>query len=448
MTSSPHNTKEDVYHYTWLIKWTKKKTTARHESYYKARQVLRRRIHRLNCKNSKTWQINKARARLTTPKRRNQQKQISNAINRQPNGRGSKIYISDNKQIPGEFFFSKTDLKDTHSQTSLHPSIQKRCNFGKSAGTYRFINGFYGLSDMPATFEKTIEKTLENIPNKFNFLVDILIITRGTLSDHKSYIKFILKRLDEENLAIKLEKCEFAWLNISWLGYNITQSGISPNNKKTDSIKNLEPPKTLKQLRSLKGSVNHQLIKFIPNLASLLDPIRPLPKNENIINNKIKWSDEHTDALTSIKNQITKIRRRKHFYKEKPIRVKSDASHKGLGATLEKWDSNSWFPIAYASRFLNPAEQKYSTNELESLAVVWAIEHFRYYLYGSEFTIATDHQALLSALKSNRGNKSNYSRLTRWVDGLCNLHSKYNIYWVPKWVSPIIWAINTPPRPT
>ena len=61
-------------------------------------------------------------------------------------------YISDNKQFPGEFFFSKIDLKCAYSQKPLHPSIQRHCNFDslgvKSTGTYSFINGFYGLSDM------------------------------------------------------------------------------------------------------------------------------------------------------------------------------------------------------------------------------------------------------------------------------------------------------------
>ena len=69
------------------------------------------------------------------------------------------------------------------------------------------------------------------------------MITKGTLSDHKLDIKLILKRLDEENLAIKVENCEFSKLKITWLGYNITQSHISPNKKKTVSLKSLEPPK-------------------------------------------------------------------------------------------------------------------------------------------------------------------------------------------------------------
>ena len=68
---------------------------------------------------------------------------------------------------------------------------------------------------------------------------------------------------------------------------------------------NLKPPNTLKQLRSLIGSI-HQLIKFIPNLANLLNPLRPL-KKMNITNNKIRWEDSHTTALDKIKAEISKI---------------------------------------------------------------------------------------------------------------------------------------------
>ena len=219
-------------------------------------------------------------------------------------------YISDKKNKQGSFLFSKVDLKYAYSQIPLHLDIRKHCNFnilgGKSTGTYQFINGFYGLSDMPATFQKTLDKTLENIDNKFNFLDDILIITKGSPLDHELDIYKVLSKFDKENLAIKLEKCEFAKPSITWLGYKITQSGNCPTVKKTDSIMNLKPPNTLKQLRSLMGSI-HQLIKFIPNLANLLNPIRPLLKKENITNNKIRWEEIHTTALDKLKAEISKI---------------------------------------------------------------------------------------------------------------------------------------------
>ena len=67
---------------------------------------------------------------------------------------------------------------------------------------------------------------------------------------------------------------------------------------------------------------------------------------------------------------------------------------------------------------MNSQEKKYSINELELLAVVWAVDRFKHYLLGKEFVIATDHKALTSALGEHRSNKTYQSRLTRWVDRL------------------------------
>ena len=89
------------------------------------------------------------------------------------------------------------------------------------------------------------------------------------------------------------------------------------------------------------------------------------------------------------------------------------------GAALEQQlTEDTWVPISFASRFLNAQEKKYSTNELELLAIVWSCKHFRNYLLGNNFELLTDHKAIISALKTNRGNKSYQSRLTRWADRL------------------------------
>ena len=161
----------------------------------------------------------------------------------------------------------------------------------------------------------------------------------------------------------------------------------------------------------------HHLQKFIPNLSKISAPLRPLLSHkEKIKNNKLEWNEEHTKSFQQIKNSITEIIENKHFDTNRPTRVQCDASKEGLGACLEQKYNNIWHPIAYASRFLNTNEQKYSINELELLSVVWSLEHFKYYLHGSRFILQTDHQALLTALKDNRGNKTYQSRLTRWVD--------------------------------
>ena len=198
-------------------------------------------------------------------------------------------------------------------------------------------------------------------------------------------------------MAISLHKCEFGLNEITWLGYKIYAEGIKPTKRKTDAIIQLENPKTLKQLRSFMGSIHH-LIKFIPKLATLSAPIRPLLSSP-ASKKKIQWNEKHA-AFQNIKNAINNIVEQKHFNINNETRVKCDASKERLGACLEQKEKNNWQPIAYASRFLNKNEQRYSINELELLAVVWSLEHFKYYLFGSHFTIQTDHQALLSALKT------------------------------------------------
>ena len=51
-------------------------------------------------------------------------------------------------------------------------------------------------------------------------------------------------------------------------------------------------------------------------------------------------------------------------------------------------------PIAFASQFLNPTEERYSVNELELLEVVWSIDYFKNYLYGKDFIVITDRELL------------------------------------------------------
>ena len=79
--------------------------------------------------------------------------------------------------------------------------------------------------------------------------------------------------------------------------------------------------------------------------------------------------------------------------------VKTDDSRSGLGAVLGEETCKVWETLSYAFRSLSKAEEKYSLNELELLGVIWALEHFKHYLLGHQFTVRTDHRALPSIIK-------------------------------------------------
>ena len=112
------------------------------------------------------------------------------------------------------------------------------------------------------------------------------------------------------------------------------------------------------------GSINH-LSKFIPNAASLTDKRRPFLREENEkkkIKNirlpvkKLEWDSQRSLAFEDIKkNAVANIAMINYYNSSRETRVKCDASHSGLGATLEQnSEQNEWVPIAFASLFENP----------------------------------------------------------------------------------------------
>ena len=92
--------------------------------------------------------------------------------------------------------------------------------------------------------------TLVGLQNTHFFLDDIIAVSRGSEEEHLKLVYNCLKKLDEDNLRIKLSKCHFTKTENEWLGHKFTQSGIAPLESKTALILSLSAPKNLKQLRS------------------------------------------------------------------------------------------------------------------------------------------------------------------------------------------------------
>jgi len=88
--------------------------------------------------------------------------------------------------------------------------------------------------------------------------------------------------------------------------------------------------------------------------------------------------------------------------------VTTDAFTFAIGAVLSQGKVGNDRPIAYASRVLSWA-QNYNTTEKELLAIVWAVKHFRPYVFGTKFKIVTDHKSLTWFNVNDPG-----SRLIRW----------------------------------
>ena len=80
--------------------------------------------------------------------------------------------------------------------------------------------------------------------------------------------------------------------------------------------------------------------------------------------------------------------------------LETNASIRGLGAVLSQRTDEKLHPVAFASRALSKSDKNYSITDLETLAVVWAINHFGHCLYGRTVTIYTDHSTVKAVLET------------------------------------------------
>jgi hypothetical protein len=81
-----------------------------------------------------------------------------------------------------------------------------------------------------------------------------------------------------------------------------------------------------------------------------------------------------------------------------PIALVTDASTTAMGAVLQQWTQNTWQPLAFFSKKMSMAQQKYSVYDRKLLALYEAVKHFRHTLEAWHFMIFTDHKPLQSKL--------------------------------------------------
>ena len=306
----------------------------------------------------------------------------------------------------------------------LDEETRKHCVYaligGKVTGYYSFLKGFYGLSELPSIFQEKIDRTLKYMTPAW--LDDIIIVTRGNMTEHLEHVEEILKLLQDGGYRAGKNKTEFCLQETVWLGHHISRDGIKPNEEKTLPITKLNHPKNPKELKSFLGAVQY-FSKFIKDLSKLTDRMRQLLRK----NVKWEWTEERNNDFTTVKETLSKLPCLAHYSPSRENIITTDASKNGLGALLWQTQSDgNRKPIQYASRFLNDAERRYSINELELLAVVWGLEHFRFYIYGKPVILFSDHSALEPLLKRNRANKTYSARLTRWLDRITHFDVTVN----------------------
>ena len=116
----------------------------------------------------------------------------------------------------------------------------------------------FGLKNAPATFQHFINDVLSDYLDDFviSYIDDILIYSKS-LEEHHIHVKNFLKKLLENNLYVKLEKCEFDVSETAFHGYILSKDGLKVNPNKIKANLDWPVPTTVKEVQSFIGLCNY-----------------------------------------------------------------------------------------------------------------------------------------------------------------------------------------------
>ncbi|UYV71403.1 hypothetical protein LAZ67_8003004, partial [Cordylochernes scorpioides] len=309
--------------------------------------------------------------------------------------------------LRGARFYSSMDLQSGYWQIDVEESDREKTAFITPDGLYEFKVMPFGLCNAPATFERMIDNLLKGLKWTIClcYLDDIIVFSDG-FEEHLRRLQLVLNCLKKAGLCLNSKKCKFGAKTITVLGHEVSENGIRPDQEKIRAVRDFATPRSLKEVRSFLGLSSYYR-RFIPNYAHVAQPLNDLLKKDSAFN----WNQEEQNAFEALKSALISEPALGHFDYSSPTEIHTDASNYGIGAVLVQIHKGKERAIAYASRTLNKAEKNYSTTERECLAIIWAINKFRPYVFGQPFTIVTEHHSLcwLTNLKDPCG------RLARWA---------------------------------
>jgi len=329
-------------------------------------------------------------------------------------------------RVQGAQWFTKLDLKNGFNLIRIRQGDEWKTAFRTRYGLFEFKVMPFGLTNAPSTFQDMMNHVLSDVLDigVLAYMDDILIYAKEE-EEHDRLVKEVLKRLQDNGLAVSPEKCVWKEQEVEFLGYIIGRNGVRMSEGKIKAVLDWETPRSLKEVQSFLGFANFYR-RFIQDYSRIARPLTELTKKE--AGRNWEWNPEAEAAFQKLKQQFTTAPILAHFDATKPVLIETDASDFAIGAILSQRDTeNRLHPIAFHSRKFTPAEINYEIHDKELLAIVDAFKHWRRYCEGAihQVEVYSDHQNLEFFTTTKVLNRQQ----ARWAQELAG--TNFKIYYRP-----------------
>ena len=288
--------------------------------------------------------------------------------------------------------FSKIDLRWGYNNVRIREGDEWKTAFATQRGLFEATVMYFGFTNAPATFQAMMNNIFEDLIREGKVMVylDDILVFGNDKKEHRKLVKEVLKRLRDNDLFAKAEKCFFEQDKIEYLGMVISKGHVSMDQKKVQGVIDWPVPEKVKHVQAFLGFANFYR-RFIKDFAKIVRPLTNLTKKDQ----PWVWDTEQQTAFEALKEAFTTAPILRIPDDVNPFRLSTDASDFAIGSVLSQLDptDNLWHPVAFHSKSLNVHERNYEIYDKEMLAIIRALEEYRHYLEGhpERFEIWSDH---------------------------------------------------------
>ena len=322
--------------------------------------------------------------------------------------------------------FSNVDIRHAFFTIELNEDSRYMTAFSCEFGKYQFKFLPQGLKVSPALFQERITDDLRGLERTKPYMDDIL---SGDPTPPQQLVSLdrLLTRLGDKGYKLKLSKCLFLRIRVTFLGSDVTEHGIAISEDKKIHARQMTAPKTMADVKSTLGFCSF-LRAHVPYYCDVAHPIQELLSIKDQTKNMSItpfWTELHELSLETIKKLLCSEEVLAFPDGDKPFILYTDASGKAMSAVLfQKDERGALTPIGYWAKAFRGAQKNWAALVKEARAVYEAAQHFEVFLVASENILKCDHKPLERFLEQRTKN----DMVNRWSLDIQHLQLKFE--WV------------------
>jgi len=213
-----------------------------------------------------------------------------------------------------------------------------------------------------------MNELLRNLINtgKVAAFIDNVIVGTETEEEHDKLVAEVIRRLEENDLYVKPEKCRWKVKEVGFLEVVIGPEEIKMEEEKVKGVLEWPTPKCVKDVQKFLGLANYYC-RIIEGFASIARPLHDIVKKDK----KWEWMERQKKVFKELKEEFTKEPVLAAPDLDKKMRMEVNTSDYITGGVLSmECEDGLWRPVAFLSKSLNKTERNYKIHDKEMLAII------------------------------------------------------------------------------